>query len=84
MPSHQHHSYQAQLRDALRKLATDPDRQRIIVQLADVIAILYNLDLEAAEAILAPCYAASSRGGNPWRQVAFMKAETLSPASCVV
>ena len=77
MPSHQHHSYQAQLRDALRKLATDPDRQRIIVQLADVIAILYNLDLEAAEAILAPCYAASSRGGNPWRPVAVFRSLLL-------
>lgn len=69
MPSSQHESYQVQLTDALRRLASDPDRRRLIHQYADVIAVLYSLDLEAAEAILRSCYAASPRGGKPWQPV---------------
>lgn len=77
MPSHQHQSYQAQLREALRGLSSDPDRRRLIDQYADIIVIFDNLNLEAAEAILTASYAPSPRGGDPWCPVAILRSLLL-------
>jgi hypothetical protein len=77
VPSSQHESYQAQLTDALRRLASDPDRRRLIDHYDDAIVIFYNLDLEAVEAILASCYARSPRGGKPWEPLAVFRSLLL-------
>ncbi len=77
MPFPEHSVYQDQLVAALRELAQDPDRRRVIVQLAPVLLVLYHLDLTPALPILATGYALSPRGSKPWSPLPVLRALLL-------
>jgi len=81
MPVPEHEAYQAQLVAALRALARDPDRHRVILQLAPTILVLYHLDLTPAAPILASGYAPSPHGGVPWSPVPMLRAVLLGHLS---
>ena len=68
MPFPEHETYQVQLVAALRELARDPDRRRVLFQLAPVILVLYHLDLTPAVPLLAAGYAPSPPAASPGRR----------------
>lgn len=77
MPFPDFEAYRAQLVAALREHALDPDRRRVILQLAPTIAALYHLDLTPAAPILARCYAPSPHGSKPWTPLPMLRSLLL-------
>lgn len=76
MVSRAHEEYRAKLRGWLL-LQSAQERKRLM-QMADVICVLWHLDLEGARPILGRCYAARPRGQRPHDPVCMLRALLLA------
>lgn len=73
MPSPEHTAYQARVLDALRELATDPDRRRDIDRHANAMLVLWHVDLEPARPILELGYRGDRRSEERWCPVVLLR-----------
>ena len=73
MPSPEHEAYRNQLAEWIREHAHEPDVVEQLELHAELLLVLWHLDLGPAREILARCYAPSPRGGDPWDPLVMLR-----------
>lgn len=73
MPSPEHQAYREKLLFWGRRHAGEPDVASQLERHAEAAAVLWELDLEPARAVLQGCYAPSPHGGKPWDPVILLR-----------
>jgi Transposase DDE domain len=78
MPTLAHVAYQKFISEWINNHKHEPDVASSLEYLADALALLWHLDLEPAREVLQQCWAANSRGGEPWDPVVKLRSLLLS------
>lgn len=77
MPSPEHKAYRGRLLRWCRAHAADPDVVAQLERHKEIVALLWELDLEPARPYLAGCYAPNPRGGDPWDPIVMLRSLLL-------